>query len=96
MSFPIAGSIPVVLDLRLGAILAGGDFAMLAAIGSLVFDVGRLAGDLLLGGGGLGRGQGVIVGGEGFREHVADLVGPAAIVLDDTIDDLHDDSAWNS
>ena len=71
-----------------GPVAAIGDFLMPLARLVLVFDPLGLAGDALALGSGRRRGMRCGVRGEGFAEDVADLVGPAAIMLHDFVDNL--------
>src|SRR5271156_516918 len=77
-----------VLDLGVRAVVAPFLFLMPAAQTVLVFDRTALAGRPLLarrpGGGGVGR----LAGGEGLRIDVADFIGPAAVVLDDSVGEM--------
>src|SRR5437016_13563628 len=83
-----------VLAVGLGAVAAGGGFAVPFAVRRLVFDRLGTAGDALLGGGALGGGKRCGMGREGFRKHAVDGVGPAAVMLNDLVgDEGHDELA---
>src|SRR6266404_1705203 len=83
-----------VLDVGLGAVAAGGGFAVPFAVRRLVFDRLGAAGNALLGGGALGGGKRCGMGREGFRKHAVDGVGPAAVMLNDLVgDEGHDELA---
>ena len=81
------GSI-LVLDDGVRAVSAAGGFRVPLALVILVFDGFRVAGDLLLLGGRLRGCERLGMGWEGFRKHGVNLIGPAAVVLDDLVGDI--------
>src|SRR6202140_2861730 len=56
-----------------------------------IFDVGGVAGDVLLGCDNLGGCQGCGLGGKGLREHIVELICPASVVSDDSVMDSDHD-----
>src|SRR3982074_843528 len=68
------GILPLVLDIGLGTVAAGGGLGMPLAVGGLIFDCFGTAGHALLGGGALGGGERRRTGREGFRKHAVDGV----------------------
>src|SRR5665213_3769203 len=69
-------------------VAAGGGFGMPAALLVLVLYFLGVAGDGLFDRRRLGRGECCGVARERLREHAIDLVGPAAVVLDDFVCDF--------
>ena len=79
---------PLSLTPVMRTVAAAGGFGVPLALLVLELDDLGVAGDRLLGGGSLRGRQRVGMGREGLRKHAIDLVGPAAIVLDDLIGDF--------
>src|SRR5262245_42975307 len=77
-----------VLHVGVGPIAATGGLDVPLALLVLVFDDLGEARHALLLGRSLGGCQCLRVGGEGLRENAVDLVGPAAVMLDDFIRDV--------
>jgi len=75
----------LVFDEGVRAIATAGSFCVPLALVILVLNGFRIAGDFLLGGGRLGRGERVGVGWKALRKHAVDLIGPATVVLDDLV-----------
>ena len=71
-----------------GTVDAGGGLGVPFAVGGLVFDRLGAPRHALLGGGAPGRGERRGVACEWLREHAVDGVGPAAVMLDDPVDDM--------
>src|SRR5262249_24460000 len=78
----------LVVELGVGTIRAFRNLLVPVAGLVLVFDSFGGAGVTLALGGGRGGGVSVPMSWEGFRQHVANLIGPAAIVLDDLVNHL--------
>src|ERR1700721_3139613 len=81
-------ALPLVLDVGVGTVAAGGGFGVPLAVGGLVLDRLGTAGHALLGGGALGGGECCGMGREGFRKNAVDGVGPAAVMLNDLVGDV--------
>jgi hypothetical protein len=84
---PMRGSI-LVFDNGMGPVPTAGGFRVPLSLVILVFDGFLVAWDFLLASSHLRSGQRLGMGREGFRKHAIDLVGPAAVVLDNLIGDI--------
>src|SRR3954447_967731 len=76
---------PLVHHVGLRPVAAFGALSVPLAAFVLVFDGLACARHPLLGGGTFGGAQGRVVARKSLGEHVAELVGPAAVVLDDVV-----------
>src|SRR5215472_5341571 len=74
--------------LGLGAIVAAGNFLVPLAVTVFPGNGARLPWHMLFGGGALRRAARRLMRGKCFGERAADLIGPAAVMFDDAIDDL--------
>src|SRR6266568_613267 len=81
----VPGALRAVLHVGVGTIAAGGGLGVPLVLCILVFDHLAVAWHALLVGRGLGSRQRFRMRREGLREHAVNLVGPAAVVLDDFI-----------
>lgn len=75
-------------DIGLGPVVATGYLCVPGAVSVLVFDGMGFVGDTLLGDDAAGGRQGGVAARKGFREHIVELVGPAAVVLNDLVVNL--------
>src|ERR1700679_2960019 len=78
-------ALPLVLDIGLGTVAAGGGLGMPLAVGGLVFDRLGAARHPLLSGGAFGGGKRLGMGRKAFRKHAIHGIGPAAVMLDDLV-----------
>jgi hypothetical protein len=84
-----APSLDLVFDVSSWPIGSACGFGVPAALFIFVFYDFGVARDGLFLGSCLRGGECIGVGGEGFRENAVDLVGPASIVFDDLVRNLH-------
>src|SRR5215471_5992053 len=77
-----------VLDDGVWAVSAAGSFRVPLALLILVLDGFRVAGNFLLLGSRPRGGECLGMGRKGFGKHAVDLIGPAAVVLDNLISDV--------
>src|SRR5690606_18645753 len=80
---------PAFTNLGIGLIFALGLFPVPLPVGRLVFDLCRLAFLLMLRRSDFRRSAGIGMRGECFGKDIAELVGPASIMLHDLIGDFH-------
>src|SRR6516164_4688003 len=70
------------------AVATAGGFPVPLAVVILILNGFRVAGHFLLLGGRPRRGERLGMGGEAFGKHTIDLIGPAAVVLDNLVCDI--------
>src|SRR5579863_6157990 len=78
----------LVFDIGLWAVAAGGSFGVPLAVGGFILDRFGTPRHALFVGGAPGGGQRGCMCREAFRKHTVDGIGPAAIVLDDLVNDM--------